>query len=453
MSISCVAAMGSFLFGFDTGVINGTMGGLRLAFDANLFVSSFNIASMLLGCAIGAFYSGRLSDIFGRRTMLIVAAILFIISAGGSGIADSSNVFIFYRLIGGLAVGSASVLVPMYIAEIAPAHYRGAYGTLQQLGIVIGFLVVYISNYLLVSLSGTSINEFWFGYETWRWMIWGELLPACIFFMTLFWIPESPRYLVVKGKNTQALKVLIKLYGQFLGEAKLLDISMSLSSDHAPRLSDLKSHHTGKVRRIVWIGLVIAVLQQLMGINVIFYYGSVLWELVGFSELNALFLNIVVASVGAVGCICMIFLVDLWGRRPLLKLGSIILFITLFIIAFIFFNVKKDVYGVINLGDYKVLTLVLVNVYVFFFNLSWGPVMWIMLGEMFPNQIRGSALAVTGFMHWITNFIIIMSFPLLLRYIGLAGVFSLYGLFALISTLFVFYYLTETKDKELEELI
>lgn len=452
MSISCIAAMGSFLFGFDTGVINGTVGGLRLAFDTSLFVSSFNIASMLLGCGIGAFFSGWLSDRFGRRTMLMVAAVLFIVSAAGSGIAHSSDEFIAYRLIGGLAVGAVSVLVPMYIAEIAPAHYRGAYGTLQQFGIILGFLVVYTSNYLLVKLSGTSINEFWFGFETWRWMIWGELLPAAIFFITLFWIPESPRYLVVKGKNKLALKVLIKLYGQFLGEAKLLDISMSLSSDHSPRLSDLKNRGTGKVHKIVWVGLFIAVFQQLIGINVIFYYGSVLWELIGFSELNALFINIIVACVGAAGCLIMIFLVDTWGRRPLLKVGSIVIFFTLIALAFIFMNVEKDVYGVIDLGHYKITTLVIVNLYVFVFNLSWGPVVWIMLGEMFPNQMRGSALAIVGLFHWIANFLVVMTFPLLLRSMGISGVFSVYGGFTLISGIFVFYYLNETKERELEEV-
>ncbi len=451
MSISCIAAMGSFLFGFDTGVINGTVGGLRLAFDTSLFVSSFNIASMLLGCGVGAFFAGWLSDSFGRRSMLMVAAVLFIVSAVGSGMAHSSDEFIVYRFIGGLAVGSVSVLVPMYIAEIAPSHYRGAYGTLQQFGIILGFLVVYISNYLLVKLAGTSINEFWFGFETWRWMIWGELLPAAIFFITLFWIPESPRYLVAKGKNKLALQVLIKLYGQFLGEAKLLDISMSLSSDHSPRLSDLKNKETGKVHKVVWIGVFITVFQQLIGVNVIFYYGSVLWELIGFSELNALFINIVVASVGAAGCLIMIFLVDVWGRRPLLKMGSIVIFFTLLTLAFIFMNVEKDVYGVINLGHYKILTLVIVNLYVFVFNLSWGPVVWIMLGEMFPNQTRGSALAIVGLFHWFANFLVVMTFPLLLRSIGIAGVFSVYGGFTLISGIFVFYYLSETKEKELEE--
>ena len=206
-----------------------------------------------------------------------------------------------------------------------------------------------------------------------------------------------------------------------------------------------------KVHRIVWVGLFIAVFQQLIGINVIFYYGSVLWELIGFSELNALFINIVVACVGAVGCLMMIFLVDAWGRRPLLKVGSIIIFFTLLTLAFIFMNVEKDVYGVIDLGHYKILTLVIVSLYVFVFNLSWGPVVWIMLGEMFPNQMRGSALAIVGLFHWVANFLVVMTFPLLLRSIGIAGVFSVYGGFTLISGIFVFYYLSETKEKELEE--
>ncbi|WP_298769377.1 sugar porter family MFS transporter [uncultured Shewanella sp.] len=452
MAISCVAAMGAFLFGFDTGVINGTVGGLRLAFNLTLVESSFNIASTLLGCAIGAFYSGRLADIYGRRFMLVISAIFFIVSAWGSGIADTSNVFIFYRMIGGLAVGAASILVPMYIVEVVPARYRGAYAALQQVAINVGLFFVFMSNYLLVHWAGTSINSFWLGYEAWRWMLWGELLPAFIFLVMLFFVPESPRYLVVREKNKQALQVLTKLYGQFFGEAKLMEISLSLSSDHKPRLSDLKNPTSRKVRRIVWIGMGIAAFQQLIGINVVFYYGAILWEVAGFSESNALLINVISAGLSVGACIFTILFVDKWGRRPFLLIGSVGITVCLLLLVFVFFQAVPDIYGVMDLGNYDTLALIAANAYVFFFNLSWGPVMWVILGEMFPNQIRGSGLAVTGFVHWIANFAITMSFPLLLSNIGLVGAYSIYSFFAFLSVVFVYRYLNETKGKELEEM-
>ncbi|MCL1123918.1 sugar porter family MFS transporter [Shewanella surugensis] len=452
MSISCVAAMGAFLFGFDTGVINGTIGGLRLAFNLTLVASSFNVASTLLGCAVGAFFSGRLADIYGRRFMMIIAAVLFILSAWGSGIADTSNVFIFYRMVGGFAVGSASILVPMYIAEVVPARYRGAYAALQQVAINVGLFVVFMSNYLLVHWAGTSINTFWLGYEAWRWMLWAELLPAFIFLFTLFFVPESPRYLVVREKNKQALVVLTKLYGQFFGEAKLMEISLSLSADHKPRLSDLKNPVTGKVRRIVWIGIGIAAFQQFMGINVVFYYGAILWEVAGFSESDALLINVISAALSIGACVFTILFIDRWGRRPFLLIGSTGIIICLLLLVFVFYQATPDIYGVMDLGHYDTLALIAANAYVFFFNLSWGPVMWVILGEMFPNQIRGSGLAVTGFVHWIANFIITMSFPLLLNNMGLVGAYAGYSLFAFLSIIFVYRYLDETKGKELEEM-
>ncbi|MEM8896082.1 MAG: MFS transporter, partial [Bacteroidota bacterium] len=238
--VACVATLGGFLFGFDSGVINGTVKGLESAFGATDIGSGFNVASMLLGCAVGAYFAGTLADRFGRKTMLIISSILFLISAWGSGIAVASPEFIVYRIIGGLAVGAASVMAPAYIAEIAPANYRGALATVQQIAIIFGLFSSFLSNYFLAGLSGSAENILWMNYETWRWMFWVELAPAATFLISLMFIPESPRFLVASQKKEQALKVLSKLYGQEQGADKLKEIDESLAGDHhKPSLSDL----------------------------------------------------------------------------------------------------------------------------------------------------------------------------------------------------------------------
>lgn len=216
--ISIVATIGGFLFGFDSGVINGTVDGLQKAFNSNSVGTGFNVASMLLGCAIGAFFAGRLADLYGRRSLLIVSSILFLVSAWGSGIADNSIEFIVYRMLGGLAVGAASVMAPAYISEIAPASYRGMLTTIQQVAIISGLFVAFVSNYSLANLAGASTEKFWLDYEAWRWMFWIEIGPAALFFVMLLFIPESPRFLVVRGHDDSARNVLTKLYGS--AEAK-----------------------------------------------------------------------------------------------------------------------------------------------------------------------------------------------------------------------------------------
>jgi len=209
--ICCIAAIGGFLFGFDSGVINGTVEGLQTAFGSNSVGTGFNIASMLLGCAAGAFFAGRLADRFGRRLLLIAAAVFFIVSAWGSGIAGGSFEFVIYRILGGIAVGAASVMTPAYISEIAPSAYRGRLATIQQVAIISGLFFAFLSNYVLANISGSAAEELWFGFATWRWMFWMELFPAIVFFVALLFIPESPRYLVSRGKHQDAEDVLNKL--------------------------------------------------------------------------------------------------------------------------------------------------------------------------------------------------------------------------------------------------
>jgi len=452
--ISCVATIGGFLFGYDSGVINGTVDGLRQAFHSSSAGVGFEVASMLLGCAIGAFFAGRLADRWGRRTVLIISAVLFLLSALGAGVAHASAFFIAARVLGGFAVGAASVMSPAYIAEVAPARYRGRLATVQQIAIIGGLFAAFLSNYLLAETAGASTDVLWAGQQAWRWMFWMMAVPSLAFLVLLLVIPESPRYLVVKRQKERALAVLAQLYGTTEAQAKLAEIDASLSADHhRPKLSDLINKATGKVRPIVWIGIGLATFQQLVGINVVFYYGAVLWQAVGFSESDALLINVLSGALSIGACLVTVMLIDRIGRKPLLWFGSIGMAVTLALVTFAFATASLDATGRLVLSDSMgVLALVAANVYVVFFNMSWGPVMWVMLGEMFPNQIRGSGLAVAGAAQWTSNFLITVTFPVLLAGIGLAGAYGIYTVAAAISVFFVLRYVYETKGRELEQM-
>ena len=450
--ISLIATIGGFLFGFDSGVINGTVDGIQTAFNSDSVDTGFNVASMLLGCALGAFFAGWLADLFGRRSLLMVSAILFIISAWGSGVADSSGEFIFYRILGGLAVGAASVMAPAYISEVAPAEYRGRLATIQQVAIICGLTAAFLSNYILADLAGTSTAIFWWGYGTWRWMFWMELFPAALFLILLFAIPESPRFLVSQGRHETAQSVLARINGARVAADIVHEIKQSLVRDHRPSFSDLLDAHSKRLRPIVWVGIGLATFQQLVGINVVFYYGAVLWQAVGFSENDALLINLVSGSVSIAAVIVALVLVDKIGRKPLLWFGSIGMAVCLATMA-IAFNSGDLQDGSLKLSDTGgTIALVAANLYVIFFNGSWGPVMWVMLGEMFPNQIRGSGLAVSGLAQWASNFGVTMTFPILLASIGLAGAYGIYAFCALLSVVFVMRYVNETRQKTLEQM-
>ncbi|BCD98025.1 sugar porter family MFS transporter [Marinagarivorans cellulosilyticus] len=452
--ISCIATIGGFLFGFDSGVINGTVDGLRTAFNSDSMGTGFNVASMLLGCAVGAAMAGRLADFYGRRTMLILAAIFFIVSAWGSGVAGGSVEFIIYRVLGGLAVGAASVMAPAYISEVAPAAYRGRLTTIQQVAIISGLTAAFLSNYLLADISGSALSPLWLGFDTWRWMFWVEILPAAIFLGALMLIPESPRFLVSRQQKEKALAVLKKLYGDAEGEAKYTEIDQSLAKDHhRPALKDLIDSKTGRIRRLVWVGIGLATFQQLVGINVVFYYGAVLWQSVGFSENDALLINVVSGALSIAACVVALLLVDKIGRKPLLWIGSAGMAVTLTLCTIAFATASFDDSGQLSLtNSMGTLALISANLYVIFFNLSWGPVMWVMLGEMFPNQIRGSGLAVAGLFQWGSNFAITITFPILLAGVGLAGAYGFYAFCAFVSVVFIMKYVHETKGVELEDM-
>jgi len=450
--ISAVAAIGGFLFGFDSGVINGTVSALGNAFNSSSVATGFNVASVLLGCALGALAAGPMADKFGRRAIMIITAIIFAISAFGSGISESSAEFIFYRLFGGLGIGAASVLAPAYIAEVAPPALRGRLATLQQLAIVLGLFAAFLSNYLIADAAGSAQNILMLDIAAWRWMFWAELVPAVLFLVGVLFIPESPRYLVAQGKVDDAKTVFSKISNDNV-DAQISDVKRSLHSDTKPSIRDLFIDGSKKVHPIVWVGVALSVFQQFVGINVVFYYGSELWQAAGFDESQSLFINVLAGTTNIVSTFIAIALVDKIGRKPLLLVGSIGMFISLSVLTYIFGSAGLDEAGKLALSDNMgTFALIMANLFVVFFGLSWGPVVWVLLGEMFNNRIRGAALAVAASAQWIANFAITMTFPIMLANIGLAGAYGFYALSAFISIFFVVKYIKETRGKTLESM-
>jgi SP family sugar:H+ symporter-like MFS transporter len=450
--ISCVAAIGGFLFGFDSGVINGTVTALGNAFNASDVASGFNVASVLLGCAVGALMAGPISDRFGRKPIMIITAIIFAISAFGSGISSSSAEFIFYRLIGGLGIGAASVLAPAYIAEVAPAALRGRLATLQQLAIVLGLFAAFLSNFLIASVAGGSEAILMLDIAAWRWMFWVELLPAVLFLVGVIFIPESPRYLVAQGKIEEA-RAIFKRIATGVENEQIEEVKKSLRGDKKPSIIDIFIDGKKKIHPIIWVGIGLSVFQQFVGINVVFYYGAELWQAAGFDESQSLFINLIAGTTNIISTFIAIALVDKIGRKPLLLVGSVGMFISLGALTFIFGTGGLDEAGQLALSDTTgTVALVMANLFVVFFGLSWGPIVWVLLGEMFNNRIRGAALAIAASAQWLANFAITMTFPILLGSFGLAAAYGLYTFSALLSIFFVIKYIKETRGIRLEEM-
>jgi SP family sugar:H+ symporter-like MFS transporter len=450
IAIVAVATIGGLLFGYDSGAVNGTQDGLKSAFALSEEGLGFTVGSLLIGCVVGATAAGWLADLMGRRNVMMLAALLFLVGALIQGFAESQPLFVMARMMGGIAVGAASVLSPAYISEVAPANIRGRMTTIQQIMIITGLTAAFVVNYALAASAGASTNEFWLGLQAWRWMYLMQAIPAAVFLVALFFIPESPRYLVAKGRDAEALSVLTRLFGPETATAKAAEIKASFS-DHKPRLSDVLAPGT-VFRPIVWAGILLAVFQQLVGINVIFYYGATLWQLAGFTENDALLINIGSGVVSIAACFVTVLLVDKIGRKPLLLIGSAGMAVTLFTMVYAFSQGSLDASGQLVLSpQLGMLAVVAAKLYVIFFNVSWGPVMWVMLGEMFPNQFRGSALAVAGFAQWGSNYLIAQTFPIMAAW-SLAGSYSFYAICATISFFLVRAFIKETAGKELEAM-
>jgi MFS transporter, SP family, sugar:H+ symporter len=449
--LSSVAAIGGFLFGFDSGVINGTVDALANAFATRAVTTGFAVASVLLGCAVGAFLAGTIANVHGRRPTMLLNAVFFLASAFGAGAASSAGFFMASRILGGLAIGAASVLAPMYVSEVAPAHIRGRLASLQQLAIVLGLFSAFLSNDVIARIAGGASATFWLAAPAWRWMFWMEAVPAAAFLLGVLFIPESPRFLVAQGKREDARRIFARIGGD--AEALVQQVEQSLHGEHRPRLSDLIVPGTGRLAAVVWVGMGLAAFQQFVGINVIFYYGEVLWKAAGATEQWALRINLLTGFVNILATIPAIMLIDRTGRKPLLLTGSVGMALTLGAMAVVFATAGVAADGKPLLTHMAAVAgLTAANLYIVAFGVSWGPVMWVLLGEMFPNQLRGAALAVSGATNWAANFAVTVTFLPLLNAVGLAGAYALYAVGAVLSLPFVWAAVRETKGKTLEQM-
>ena len=452
VGISIAAAVGGFLFGFDTSVINGAVGALSDEFSLGAGLTGFAVSSALLGCAVGAWFAGGLANRFGRIPVMIIAAILFFVSAIGSGLAFGVWDLIIWRVVGGLGVGAASVIAPAYIAEVAPARFRGRLGSLQQLAIVLGIFAALLSNALIANTAGGAAESYWLGVAAWRWMFMIEAAPAAVYGVMALFLPESPRYLIGKGETDKASKVLYDFTGELDVNLKIEQIRHSLEREQKESLRDLLGGRFG-LQPIVWLGIALSLFQQLVGINVIFYYSTTLWQSVGFDESQALLTSTITSVMNIVATIIAILLVDRVGRRIMLLVGSAGMTVSLGLmaLAFSFGEVAAGAESVSLPDPWSTVALISANAFVMFFGTTWGPLVWVLLGEIFPNRIRASALAVAAAAQWGANWAVSATFPTLSE-IGLSFAYGLYAAFALLSLLFVARWVPETKDRELEDM-
>ena len=450
--ITLSAAIGGFLFGFDSSVINGANGALKAHFHATDYELAWAVSLALISAAVGAFFAGRIADAFGRVKCMLFASDLFLLSAIGSGIPFGISDFILWRVIGGFGIGMASIIAPIYIAETAPAHLRGRLGSMQQFAIVIGIFVALLSNYLIVRIAGSANSPMIGHVKAWQVMFWVEIIPAILYGYAAWKLPESPRYLIHKGFIEQAQKVLAQINPEGV-DKEVETIQSSFKNKKQPKFIDLIEIIDGKERisPILWAGLGLAILQQLVGINVIFYYGTMLWQSVGFGESDAFLTSVISSGVNLVMTVVAILLIDKIGRKPLLLIGSIGMAITLSTLTVCFMSAGAD--GTLP-GTAAIIALIAANLYITFFAATWGPVMWVMLGEMFNNRIRTIAIAICGLAQWFANFVVTWTFPVLTGKdgIGVGPTYALYSFFAIFSIFFVAKFIKETKGKELEEM-
>lgn len=448
--IASVAALGGLLFGYDSAVINGAVAAVEDHFQTAKAVTGAAVAAALIGAALGAVVAGRLADKIGRLSVMKIAALLFLVSAFGTGLATNVWVFAFFRVVGGIGVGVASVIAPAYIAETSPPRIRGRLGSLQQLAIVTGIFVSLAIDALLARLAGGAREELWLGMPAWRWMFLVMAVPAVVYGALAFTIPESPRYLVATYRIPEARRVLTRLLGEKNLELTITRIKESLKSEKPPSWSDLRKP-TGGIYGIVWVGVFLSIFQQFVGINVIFYYSNVLWESVGWEESQAFTITVVTSVTNIVTTLIAIALIDKVGRKPLLLVGSTGMAVTLGTMAVIF-GTAPVVDGQPAPSDTAgLIALIAANLFVVSFGMSWGPVVWVLLGEMFPNRIRGAALGLAAAAQWIANCAITASFPALGDF-SLGVAYGFYALCAVLSFFFVWKFVAETKGKHLEDM-
>ncbi|MEU1017947.1 sugar porter family MFS transporter [Streptomyces sp. NPDC005900] len=448
--ITAAAAMGGFLFGYDSSVINGATVAIQHRFDVDANTLGWIIATALLGCAVGAAVAGRVADRIGRIRCMQIAALLFAASAVGSALPFAAWDLTMWRLIGGIGIGMASVIGPAYIAEVAPPAYRGRLASFQQAAIVIGIAVSQLVNWGILNMADGDQRGKLMGLEAWQWMLGVMVIPAVLYGLLSFIIPESPRFLVSANRQTEAKKVLGEVEGHAIDlDARVAEIEHGLHREHKPSFKDL----LGKVGflPIVWIGIGLSVFQQLVGINVIFYYSNQLWQSIGKDPSSSFLYSFETSIVNIVGTVIAMIFVDRIGRKPLAIIGSAGMAAALFTMAWAF-SYRTGSGDDVSLPNAQGLTAIIAaNAFVLFFALSWGVVVWVLLGEIFPNRIRAAALGVAASAQWLANFAITKTFPSMSEW-SLSGSYIIYGAFAAISIPFVMKFVKETKGKALEEM-
>lgn len=428
--ISAIAALGGLLFGFDTAVISGTTPFIKPYFGLDDIWLGWTVSSLLGGCIIGVISAGKPSDLFGRKKTLMSAAVLFAVSAIGSALATNLTLFVSYRILGGLGVGIASMLSPLYISEVSPAAMRGRLVTYNQLAIVIGILLAFVSNVLLVDT----------GENNWRWMLVVMAFPSVFFFFFLFFAPESPRWLVQKGRSAEALSVLERINGS--GEARKELVSIEEAIREEADSGSFREIFAPRMRPVLLIGVFLSVFSQITGINSIMYYAPVIFQSIGKGTSSAVMQTAVIGGGNLIFTILAIMMIDRVGRKPLLIGGVTGMLVSLTSIAAAFYLKKYEGY----------LILFLILVYIASFSASLGPVTWVVVAEIFPNKLRSKAMSLSIVSLWVANFILILVFPVILNRLGGAAAFLLFAVMCAILLLFAVFRVPETKGKSLEEL-
>ncbi|WP_236968845.1 sugar porter family MFS transporter [Microbacterium aurantiacum] len=450
VALSIAAAVGGFLFGFDSSVINGAVNSIETQFGLTSITTGFVVAVALLGCAFGAVLAGILSDRWGRLRVMLIGAVMFFVSALGSGLAFTAIDLTFWRLVGGIGIGIASVVAPAYIAEVAPRQIRGTLGSLQQLAITLGIFAALLSNAVLAGVAGGASDTLWLGLEAWRWMLLVEAVPALVYGLLALKMPESPRFLIAKGKPDEARAIFAKLVPEVDLDQTMRELQQRIVTDQRNAGVSLRGPRFG-LQPIVWVGIILSVFQQFVGINVIFYYSTTLWQSVGFDESSSFGISVFTSVINVLVTLVAIFLVDRVGRKPILLSGSLLMAVSLGTMALCFAFSTTDAEGAVSLpAPWGPIALVAANLFVIGFGASWGPLVWVLLGEIFPSRIRGKALGVAAGAQWIANFLITVSFPAMSSW-SLPVTYGMYAAFAALSFFYVLLRIPETKGMELEQ--
>jgi sugar porter (SP) family MFS transporter len=431
--VSLVATLGGLLFGYDTAVISGVIGYLTKHFELSTMQQGWAVACTLIGCIAGAGIAGISSDRFGRKKMLILSAVLFSVSAFWSALPRTLHEFVIARMIGGLGVGMASMLSPLYISEVAPAQIRGRMVSLNQFAIIFGMLVVYFVNARLTSLG----EETWKIAYSWRWMLASEMVPAGLFFILLFLVPESPRWLVKEGYDAKAIDILTRIGGRDHADLEMAEIRKALSMEQG---SFLEIFQPG-IRTAMLIGIALAILQQVTGIQVVLYYTPEIFKQAGLQSSQAINDTVIVGVINLLFTIIAIKIVDKVGRKPLLLIASVGMGVSLTALGAAFHFNKTE-------GSWVLLSVL---AYVASFAVAMGPVVWVVLSEIFPTKIRGRAMSVATAVLWISCFLMSYFFPKLQEMFH-GDIFFVYAFMCLVSFIFILFYVPETKQKSLEEI-